>query len=55
MGSSFIAYGMIMVIILQVGQVWLKSTRRSQEFWDSLVITIWGCINTCKCLNYDTI
>ena len=42
MGSSFIGYGIIMVIILFAGQAWLKRTGRSQEFWDSLVITIWG-------------
>lgn len=42
MGSSFIAYGMIMVIMLQIGQAWLKRTGRSQEFWDSLIITVWG-------------
>ena len=42
MGSSFIGYGIIMLIILFAGQAWLKRTGRSQEFWDSLVITIWG-------------
>ncbi|KAH0609852.1 uncharacterized protein H6S33_012398 [Morchella sextelata] len=46
MGSSFIAYGMIMTLMLFVGQAWLARTGRSQEFWDSLVITIWGVINT---------
>ncbi|CUS10934.1 unnamed protein product [Tuber aestivum] len=46
MGSSFIGYGIVMVIILFAGQAWLKRTRKSQEFWDSLVITIWGFVNT---------
>ncbi|RPB05704.1 hypothetical protein L873DRAFT_1661934 [Choiromyces venosus 120613-1] len=41
MGSSFIGYGMIMVIMLFAGQAWLKRTGKSQEFWDSLVITVW--------------
>ncbi|KAA8911146.1 hypothetical protein FN846DRAFT_897785 [Sphaerosporella brunnea] len=46
MGSSFIAYGIIMTILLLVGQAWLRRTGRSQEFWDSLVIAVWGCVNT---------
>ncbi|KAL7276822.1 hypothetical protein RUND412_000163 [Rhizina undulata] len=46
MGSSFIAYGIIMSIMMLVGQAWLRRTSKSQEFWDSLIIGIWGCINT---------
>jgi len=46
MGSSFIAYGTIMVIMILVGQAWLKRTGKSQEFWDSSVITAWGIVNT---------
>ena len=46
MGSAFIAYGIILTIILLVGQLWLRRTGRSQEFFDSLIIAIWGCINT---------
>ena len=46
MGSAFIAYGVITAILLLVGQVWLRRTGRSQEFFDSLVITLWGCVNT---------
>lgn len=46
MGSSFIAYGIIMTIMLLVGQAWLRRTGRSQEFFDSLVITLWGIVNT---------
>ncbi|KAL1957650.1 hypothetical protein VTO42DRAFT_5627 [Malbranchea cinnamomea] len=46
MGSAFIAYGILLTIVLLVGQFWLRRTGRSQEFFDSLVITIWGCINT---------
>ena len=29
-----------------VGQVWLRRSGRSQEFFDSLVIAAWGCVNT---------
>ena len=46
MGSAFIAYGVLAAILLLVGQPWLRRTGRSQEFFDSLVITLWGCVNT---------
>lgn len=46
MGSAFIAYGILLTIVLVVGQFWLRRTGRSQEFFDSLVITAWGCVNT---------
>jgi hypothetical protein len=46
MGSAFIGYGIILTILLLVGQAWLRRTGRSQEFFDSLVIAAWGCVNT---------
>jgi hypothetical protein len=46
MGSAFIAYGILLTILLLVGQLWLKRTGRSQEFFDSIVIAAWGCVNT---------
>lgn len=46
MGSAFIAYGVLLTILLLVGQVWLRRTGRSQEFFDSIVIAAWGCVNT---------
>jgi hypothetical protein len=46
MGSAFIGYGIILTIIMLVGQAWLKRTGRSQEFFDSLIIATWGCVNT---------
>lgn len=46
MGSAFIAYGICLTILLLVGQLWLKRTGRSQEFFDSLIIAAWGCVNT---------
>lgn len=46
MGSAFIAYGIVLTILLLNGQAWLARTGKSQEFWDSLIISIWGCINT---------
>lgn len=46
MGSAFIGYGIILTILLLVGQYWLRRTGRSQEFFDSMVIAAWGCVNT---------
>ncbi|BCR85020.1 Ytp1 family protein [Aspergillus chevalieri] len=46
MGSAFIAYGILLTLLLLVGQYWLRRTGRSQEFFDSLVIAAWGCVNT---------
>lgn len=46
MGSAFIAYGIIMTILLLVGQIWLRRSGRSQEFFDSILITTWGIVNT---------
>ena len=46
MGSAFIGYGIILTILLLVGQAWLRRSGRSQEFFDSLLIAAWGCVNT---------
>jgi len=46
MGSAFIAYGILLTILLLVGQMWLRRTGRSPEFFDSCVIAAWGCVNT---------
>ncbi|TVY85656.1 Protein YTP1, partial [Lachnellula willkommii] len=46
MGSAFIGYGILLTIAMLVGQVWLRRTGRSQEFFDSAVIAAWGCVNT---------
>ncbi|KAL3488948.1 hypothetical protein BJX62DRAFT_252955 [Aspergillus germanicus] len=46
MGSAFIAYGILLTVILLVGQLWVRRSGRSQEFYDSAVISIFGCINT---------
>ena len=42
MGSSFIAYGAILAIMLLLGQPWLLRRNKSQEFFDSTVIASWG-------------
>lgn len=46
MGSAFIGYGIVLTIIMLVGQAWLRRAGRSQEFFDSLIIAAWGCVNT---------
>lgn len=46
MGSAFIGYGIVLTLLLLNGQPFLARTGRSQEFWDSIIISIWGCINT---------
>ncbi|KAF2158213.1 hypothetical protein K461DRAFT_290459 [Myriangium duriaei CBS 260.36] len=46
MGSAFIGYGIMLTILLLVGQAWLKRRGKSQEFFDSAVIAAWGCVNT---------
>lgn len=46
MGSAFIGYAIVLVILLLVGQAWLRRTGRSQEFFDSAIIAAWGCVNT---------
>lgn len=46
MGSAFIAYGTVLTIMLLAGQLWLRRTGRSQEFFDSALIAAWGCVNT---------
>ncbi|KAK5995942.1 Protein YTP1 [Cladobotryum mycophilum] len=46
MGGAFIGYGILLTIVLVAGQVWIRRTGRSQEFFDSAVIAAWGCVNT---------
>lgn len=46
MGSAFIGYGIVMTILLLVGQIWLRRSGRSQEFFDSVLIAVWGMVNT---------
>jgi len=46
MGSAFIGYAMILLIMLRVGAGFLARKEVSQEFLDSAVIMTWGVINT---------
>lgn len=45
MGSSFIAYAFIMLIMLRLGAGWLSRRKCSQEYIDCWVIMIWGIVN----------
>ena len=40
-GSGFIAYGVIMAIMMLVGEAWIRRSGRSPEWWDSWVIMCW--------------
>ncbi|KAI8094216.1 putative integral membrane protein [Thamnidium elegans] len=46
MGSSFVAYGILLLLSLRVGGPWLLSNGKSQEWYDSWVIMVWGIVNT---------
>ncbi|THH08908.1 hypothetical protein EW146_g8840 [Bondarzewia mesenterica] len=46
MGGGFISYGIIMAILLLVGEMWVRRSGRSPEWWDSWVILLWGIVNT---------
>lgn len=46
MGSAFIGYGTLMTMIMLVGQFWLLRVGKSPEFFDSVMIAAWGCVNT---------
>lgn len=48
MGSAFVAYGIILLLVMYVRAAsdWLKRTGRSQEWFDSWVIMLWGIVNT---------
>ncbi|KAI8063305.1 hypothetical protein BC940DRAFT_307601 [Gongronella butleri] len=46
MGSSFVAYGIILLLSLRVGGPWLLRRGKSPEWYDSWVIMLWGIVNT---------
>lgn len=46
MGSSFVAYSVILLIMLKAGAGWLARRSRSQEWFDSWVICLWGLVNS---------
>ncbi|KAG0173412.1 hypothetical protein DFQ28_001587 [Apophysomyces sp. BC1034] len=46
MGSSFVGYGILLLISLRVGGPWLLRRGKSQEWYDSWAIMLWGIVNT---------
>ncbi|CAO1631640.1 unnamed protein product [Sympodiomycopsis kandeliae] len=46
MGSSFIAYSVLLLIMMKAGAGWLARRGKSQEWFDSWVICLWGLVNT---------
>ncbi|KAH9968448.1 hypothetical protein BGW80DRAFT_1254448 [Lactifluus volemus] len=40
-GGSFTAYGVILAILLLVGEMWIRRSGRSPDWWDSWVIVFW--------------
>ncbi|KAJ2757689.1 hypothetical protein IWQ57_007026, partial [Coemansia nantahalensis] len=45
MGSSFLAYGIWLLLLLRLAGPWLASFGRSPEFYDSAMIMAWGLFN----------
>ncbi|GAA6003801.1 Ytp1p [Rhodotorula paludigena] len=46
MGSAFIAYAVILIMMMRVGAGFLRRKQMSQEYLDSWVIMLWGIVNT---------
>ena len=46
MGSSFIAYGVVLLVMMRSGAGWLARRKVSQEMIDSTVMCVWGIVNT---------
>ncbi|KAJ1971785.1 hypothetical protein H4R35_005057 [Dimargaris xerosporica] len=46
MGSSFVWYGVWLLLSLTLAGSWLRSKGRSPEFYDSVAILAWGIFNT---------
>ncbi|PIA16997.1 membrane protein [Coemansia reversa NRRL 1564] len=46
MGSAFMAYGVWLLLLLRLASPWLNRFGRSPELYDSVMITVWGLINT---------
>ncbi|CAG8680581.1 24320_t:CDS:2, partial [Dentiscutata erythropus] len=46
MGSSFIAHGILLILVMRFSSEWLRRKGKLQDYYDSWVIMIWGFINT---------
>ncbi|CAG8486310.1 10132_t:CDS:2 [Scutellospora calospora] len=46
MGSSFTGYGIILILVLRLASGWLQRKGKSQDYYDSWMIMVWGAVNT---------
>ncbi|KAI9504222.1 hypothetical protein BX070DRAFT_176855, partial [Coemansia spiralis] len=46
MGSSFLAYGVWLLLFVRLAAPWLSNFGRSPELYDSVTIMVWGLFNT---------
>ncbi|KAJ1799258.1 hypothetical protein LPJ59_001960 [Coemansia sp. RSA 2399] len=46
MGSSFLAYGVWLLLLVRLATPWLSRVGRSPELYDSALIMVWGLFNT---------
>ena len=46
MGSSFIAYGIFMLVLQRLGGAWMRRTKRSPDLFDNLILFLYGFVNT---------
>lgn len=46
MGTAFVVYGVILLVMMYLGHKFLLKMNRSQEYFDSMVIMAWGIVNT---------
>ncbi|ORX81629.1 hypothetical protein K493DRAFT_93758 [Basidiobolus meristosporus CBS 931.73] len=44
--ASFLVTGAILLLIIRAGNAYMQSLGKSQEYWDSWVMTLWGIFNT---------
>ncbi|KAG9313187.1 hypothetical protein JVU11DRAFT_6644 [Chiua virens] len=54
MGSAFIGYGIIMAILLVLGENWTRQSGRSPEWWDSCVIMLWVSLHVLQSSYVDS-
>ena len=54
-GSGFIAYGVILAILLLVGESWVRRSGRSPDWWDSWVILLWVRASRCAAMQRDAL
>lgn len=46
MGTAFVFYGFVMLLWLMIPWFRNQKGKYAPEFWDLIIIAIWGCVNT---------